>query len=189
MRYIHCPSRDAAESPWLAANFRKTFEPFGQLTLGPEVILSGEDVDLVPVAGETLAIHPESASWAFLTPAERALYVAAQERPFRDLVERMGDPDLALDFAAQLFRRGLLSLNGQRAVDSAMFADGPNYNEGHLVELLLTEKCNLACPYCLAGANQTMPAMDEGTAFRSVDLAFEMTEAEVLAFEFAGGEP
>ena len=93
------------------------------------------------------------------------------------------------DFVAQLYRRGLLTIEGQSAVDRRMFADGPNYNEGHLVELLLTEKCNLACPYCLAGASQAMPAMDAPLARRAVDLAYAMNEAEIIAFEFAGGEP
>lgn len=70
-----------------------------------------------------------------------------------------------------------------------MFADGPNYDEGNLIELLITEKCNLACPYCLAGANSSMPAMNMDIAQRTVDLAFGMRETDTLAFEFAGGEP
>ena len=189
MRYVFCPSRDAAEAPWLGATQGKTYAPFGQVTLRPDTRLSTEGVDQVRVQGETLAIHPESASWAFLNPDEAALHRWMDGRDFGALAARMDSADAALDFAAHLWRRGLIALNGARAVDAGMFADGPNYDEGHLVELLLTEKCNLACPYCLAGANQKMPAMDETIALRSVDLAFAMTEARVLAFEFAGGEP
>lgn len=189
MRYVSVPHRDAAEAPWIAATYRKTYSPFGGLTLSEGARISTEGVKQVEVEGETLAIHPESASWAFLDPDEAGLHRWMAGREFGALVSRMGGSDRALDFAAHLWRRGLIALNGAWAVDEAMFADGPNYDEGHLVELLLTEKCNLACPYCLAGANQKMPAMDEAVAFRSVDLAFAMTEAKVLAFEFAGGEP
>jgi uncharacterized protein len=189
MRYVFCPGRDGAEASWLASSYGRTYAPFGSLSLHPDVQLTTDGVDLVSLEGETLAIHPESASWAFLTRAEVDIFRRLTGMKFRDLAARMGDADLALDFAAHLWRRGLLSLGRRRAVDESMFTDGPNYDEGHLVELLLTEKCNLACPYCLAGANQKMPAMDDAIAFRSVDLAFAMPEAKVLAFEFAGGEP
>jgi uncharacterized protein len=189
MRYVSVPHRDAAEAPWIAATYGKTYSPFGILQLSTDTRISAEGVEQVTIEGETLAIHPESASWAFLEPAEAGLHRWMVGHDFGALANRMGAHDRALDFVAHLWRRGLISLNGARAVDETMFAHGPNYDEGHLVELLLTEKCNLACPYCLAGANQKMPAMDEAVAFRSVDLAFAMTEAKVLAFEFAGGEP
>jgi uncharacterized protein len=189
MRYVSIPHRDAAEAPWIAATYGKTYAPFGSLSLREGTRISAEGVEQVTVEGETLAIHPESASWAFLDHEEAVLHRWMANRDFGALVARMGAQDRALDFVAHLWRRGLIALDGAWAVDETMFADGPNYDEGHLVELLLTEKCNLACPYCLAGANQKMPAMDEAVAFRSVDLAFAMNEAKVLAFEFAGGEP
>jgi radical SAM protein with 4Fe4S-binding SPASM domain len=171
--------------------FGKRFEPFGHLTVPPGAILDVHGTELVDVEGETLAIAPESASWAFLNRSEAAAFAACDGAPFGRLAASWPDdaPAPAEAFVAHLYRRGLLGIAGMRAVDSRMFADGPNYDEGNLVELLLTEKCNLACPYCLAGANQSMPAMDEAIGRRTVDLAFAMNEAHTLAFEFAGGEP
>lgn len=189
MRYFHCTSREVAEAAYLPQVFGKTYAPFGNLTLRPSARLSTRGTDLLEVDQEPLAIHPESTGWAFLSRAEAQLYTALDGMTFGGLMEWFGDHREALDFTAHLWRRGLIALDGIRAVDDTMFQDGANYKEGHLVELLVTEKCNLACPYCLAGANQSMPAMDEGMAYRTVDLAFAMEDAPILAFEFAGGEP
>ena len=191
MRYFSRPTREAAESGYLATVHDKVFEPFGQLGLGNDVLLDTAHVDFVPQADDMLAIAPESASWAVLNKREGEMLRTAHGRSFGALAQiwpTESSPS-ALDFVAHLYRRGLLFLDGRAAVDPRMFVDGPNYDEGNLIELLVTEKCNLACPYCLAGANQTMPHMKAETAERTIDLAFAMREARVLAFEFAGGEP
>lgn len=191
MRYFSRPTREVAESAHLAMFHDKVFEPFGNLGLGDEVRLDAAHVDFVAQADDVLAIAPESASWAILNTREGEMLRFAQGRSFGALAEVWpSDAQSApIDFVAHLYRRGLLLLDGRAAVDTRMFADGPNYDEGNLIELLVTEKCNLACPYCLAGANQTMPHMEVETAERTIDLAFAMREADVLAFEFAGGEP
>lgn len=191
MHYFSRPSREAAEGIFLAQNFGKHYEPFGYLALGRDVRLDTAGVELLEVEGKSLAIHAESASWAFLSEAESNIYRTLHGKPFGWLLDRWPYDAAAqpIDFIAHLYRRGLVALNGQSAVDHRMFADGPNYDEGHLVELLITEKCNLACPYCLAGANQSMPGMDRDIGRRTIDLAFSMNETDTLAFEFAGGEP
>lgn len=125
-------------------------------------------------------------AWAFLSNPEAALLGQMEENRLGELVRYGCDVEA---FARHLYRRGLISVNGERAVDDQMFEDSPNYHEGHLIELLLTEKCNLACGYCLAGTNPNMPAMDAAIGRRTVDLAFNMTHARVLGFEFSGGEP
>jgi radical SAM protein with 4Fe4S-binding SPASM domain len=191
MKYFSRPSRESAESEYLAGAFGKHYEPFGTIGLSDATMLGTEGVVLEDISGETLAIHPENASWAFLSPGEARWFPHLHNKPFGWLRHGMlqHGPDAALDFAAHLYRRGLLTLNNHAAVEQRMFADGPNYDEGNLIELLITEKCNLACPYCLAGANSSMPAMDRDIARKTVDLAFGMAESDVLAFEFAGGEP
>ncbi len=191
MRYFSRPQREAMESGYLAAVHDKVFEPFGTLGLTPDVRMDTADVTLVARGTDTLAIAPESASWAILDRCEAEMLRWLDHRDFGalDAAWPATAPVGAIDFVAHLYRRGLLRLNGRTAVDERMFADGPNYDEGNLIELLVSEKCNLACSYCLAGANQSMPHMDDTIGRRAVDLAFAMEEAEVLAFEFAGGEP
>lgn len=197
MRYVSRPMREASEAPYLRDHFGRDYEPHGTLSIAPTARLSTAGVDVLDEQDEALLIHAESAAWAFLSPGEVAIWQRLDGAMYADVVGEFGGADnVALDFVAQLYRRGLLAIEGKRAVDERMFADdflgrpgtGANYNEGHLVELLLTEKCNLACPYCLAGAGPSMPSMDLAMVTRTIDLAFAM-EADTLAFEFAGGEP
>ena len=186
MRYFTRPSRERYEAEYIPREFAKIYQPHGAVTLRPEVAVDRDGTVLVEVAGQPLAIHPDAGAWAFLNHEELAVFRAIGRTPFPELRQSRPGVD---EFVAHLYRRGLAGIDGRRAVDAAMFDDSPNYHEGHLVELLLTEKCNLACGYCLAGANQKMPAMTPVIARRAVDLAFAMSEAKVLAFEFSGGEP
>lgn len=190
MRFFDRPAREAAESPYLADVFGKVFEPFGYLTLGPSARLGRADVVTLDVEGEVLAVHGDTASWAFLNENEASLFgvLDGQTYDWLESAWPFDAPGRPIDFVATLYRRGLLTIEGTSAVDRRLFAEGPNYDEGNLVELLVTEKCNLACPYCLAGANASMPSMDRDIAVRTIDLAFA-NDTTVLAFEFAGGEP
>ena len=183
MRYFSVPSLEASESALLTDYFGRHYQPAGSVTLAPDSVLDRAGTETVDVHGELLAIHPDAGAWAFLDRAEAHLFQSMRQGKLASL------PPGSAEFAAALYRRGLLSINGHRAVDESMFSDGPNYEEAHLVELLVTERCNLGCVYCLAGASAKMPSMTEATAERAVDLAFGMKEASVLGFEFSGGEP
>jgi uncharacterized protein len=191
MRYFCRPRVELAEQAYIPAAFGKCYEPFGGVSIGPEALLDTEGVEILEIDGELLAINPEAASWSFLSVRELEFYRLLDNFPFGRLsyLWPTDAASSARDFAAHLYRRGLIRINGSRAVDNAMFQDSGNYNEGNLIELLLTERCNLACPYCLAGANNSMPSMTWETTRQAVDLAMAMTESDTLAFEFAGGEP
>ena len=191
MQYFCRPGVELAESEYIEETFGKHYQPQGRVSIADDCILSNRGVNLVDVDGECLAIEPEAASWAFLSPAEKSLYGQLDGKPFSFLrnlwpLDASSHP---AQFAGQLYRRGLLRLNGRNSVDLGILRDSPNYREGNLVELLLTERCNLACGYCLAGANNKMPVMNWETARKAVDLAFGMEEHDTLAFEYAGGEP
>lgn len=192
MRYLCAPAFEVYEEQLLPTRFGKRYAPRAEVTLRDSALLEPLRLDEVELDGERLLIEPDTASWVFLTRREaqwvRAL---AGGRSFAWLAERWPADALgaAEHFVADLFRRGLLRIDGDRAVDDSVFHDSSNYSEGQLVELLLTEKCNLACGYCLAGAGQHMPQMTPEVARRSIDLAFAMHEAESLSFEFSGGEP
>jgi uncharacterized protein len=54
--------------------------------------------------------------------------------------------------------------------------------------VFLTQRCNMSCRYCYGGDGGT--DIDDETAFRAVDLAFELVpDGESLDFGFFGGEP
>lgn len=191
MRYFVSRAHEAAEAEHLPRAFGQAYAPFGPVSLAEGTRLGTPGVELHSVGGETLAIAPDTASWAFLTPAEAAWLAELSGRDFGWLARHWPEdaPLPAGRFAARLFRRGLLSLDGVGAVSGRILEDSHNTREQHLVELLVTEKCNLACGYCLAGAKPSLPHMSEEVAQRAVDLAFAMDEATDLTFEFAGGEP
>ena len=191
MRFVRSVEHEAWESGALPERFGKAYAPLAPVSLSPSARLGTAGVEVLDVGGERLHIEPRTASWAFLNRREAALYASLDRRPFGELAARWpADAALsAADFVAVLHQRGLLTVDGRAAVDRRVFADGSNTVDPHLVELLVTEKCNLACGYCLAGANPKMPTMSEEVGRRAVDLAFRMSEAPSFAFEFSGGEP
>lgn len=191
MKFFYRPNVEQAESDYIGAVFAKRYDPHGPVTLNDDCVVDHSGVETVALENETLAIDPATVSWAFLNQTELELYKQMRRRTLRSLrdvwpTDTSTPPE---SFVSTLYRRGLLSINGMSAVDQKILTDSPNYREGHLVELLLTERCNLACGYCLAGANNKMPAMNWDVAKKAVDLAFAMEEADTIAFEYAGGEP
>ena len=191
MRYLASQSLESYESDLLLQDFGKYYYPEGEVNMTRDTRVDAPGVVQVVQDGEALALEPDTASWSFLTHREGELLGAlAGGRSIGWLLDNWPAQDngSAPAFVANLFRRGLVRLNGQTSVDPNVFHDSPNYHEGHLVELLLTEKCNLACEYCLAGADQSLPHMSEEVAFKAIDLAYGMQHPSIT-FEFSGGEP
>lgn len=191
MRFLSSPLFEQYEAASLPFQFGKHFEPGSWPDLHPGSVLTTEGSELLDVAGRRLAIHPDTASWSFLEDSEAALFGSLHGRRYDEIAAAWPTEhaDRAQAFTGLLYQRGLLQVDGRSVVDEDVFRDSANVPDVHLIELLLTERCNLGCTYCLAGTNARMPRMTPETAHRAVDLAFAMTEAEVLAFEFAGGEP
>lgn len=191
MHYFASAQQQEEEARLLPAAFGKMYMPDGWVSLAPGVRLERPSVDVIPLDGESLVIEPDTASWAFLSPAELAIYESLDDRPYATFESNWPTHERSkpAEFVAQLFRRGLLLIERQRSITPSIFADSANTVEGHLVELLITEKCNLGCLYCLAGTSPNMPAMTPAVARRTIDLAFEMQDASSIAFEFSGGEP
>lgn len=192
MRYLAAPIMENRESEQIPIEFGKIYAPGGAVTLPDHLPLDASATQFVPIEHQALAIAADTASWSFLTDREAAWLAdtpggaTVGDLRARWPADALGPLD---DFVARLFRRGLVTLGGVAAVDPTIFVDSPNVREGHLVELLLTEKCNLACGYCLAGASQRMPHMDEEVALRAIDRAFAIRQHEGFTFEFSGGEP
>jgi uncharacterized protein len=192
MRYLSAPAIESDESRQLPMEFGKLYQPACDVTLADDVPINAPGLDMPLLDGEVLVIEPNTVSWAFLTRRESSMVKELSAgRTTRWLREQWPQDALgtADEFVTQLFQRGIVTLGGLRSIDQSIFADSPNVREGHLVELLLTEKCNLACGYCLAGAAQHMPHMSDEVAYRTVDLAYAMDTPDGITFEFSGGEP
>ena len=193
MRYIHVPQLEHFESHTLPL-FGHHYQPFGSVSVADDTIVRAPGLHLLELEGQTLAIQPDTVSWAFVTQRERQVLADLQNLHASTVgglrQQWPTEQSDSLDsFVAALFRRGLVTLDGHTAVSTDVFRRGHNSPAGHLVEILLTERCNLACGYCLAGAKTGMPTMNADVGRRTIDLAFSMREAPSLTFEFAGGEP
>lgn len=190
MRYLVQPDLSDREAVLLPAR-GKHYAPSGAVTLPDGAWLRREGTSVLDVSGELLAVHADTASWAFLEPEEETLFQRADGTSVGALAASYEGPRAEVhDLVARLWRRGLLTVDGTRSVHDDVLRDGSDLqDEGHLVELLLTERCNLGCTYCLAGTRPDMPVMSDETGRRAIDLAWQMSEAPAITFEFSGGEP
>ncbi len=161
--------------PRLEADTRLALEPSRVLASGPMNLL--------------LAEH--TASWCLLTPFETDVARAVHDIRLGELVARFPQVDESAlrEFLVRLFQRGLLRLNGRPGLDPDLLKDGALYRDGYLVEILVTQQCNLGCRYCLAEAGPDMPHLHPELAFEAVDAAFNVPAGRPLSIQLSGGEP
>lgn len=192
MRYFASRGMQAYESELLLQDFGQYYYPDGEVNLSRDTLIDAPGmISTLQRNGESLAMDPDTASWSFVTGREADLLAAmSRGRSVGWLLDSWPQQagGSAETFVGALFRRGLIRLNGQTSVAPDVFHDSANVHEGHLVELLITEKCNLKCGYCLAGASQSLPHMSEEVALKAIDLAYGM-DHDSITFEFSGGEP
>ena len=138
----------------------------------------------------SLAFDAETASWCFLSEEETNLWSMLKQGLTYQTLRQKADGWRASqlrDFLTHLYQRGLLVLNGKPGLDPKIYARGPLFGRAYLVEILLTERCNLACRYCYAQGAPDRAVMPMSTLRRTVDLAMTLP-AGFLTFQFAGGE-
>jgi len=138
-----------------------------------------------------LLLAEHTASWCLLTQFETAVAQAAKDTRLADLQARYPqiDEQSILEFFVRLYQRGLLRLNGEPGLSPELLNDGALFRDGLLVEILLTQKCNLACRYCLAEAGPDMPHLHPEVAYAAVDAAFNLRTDRPLSIQLSGGEP
>jgi uncharacterized protein len=153
--------------------------------------LSLEPVSVLPCGAMNLLLAEHTASWSLLTDLEAEIAQAAKDTRFADLqglYPRIDGPSI-VDFFVRLYQRGLLRVDGKPGVDPALLNDGALFRDAHLVEILVTQKCNLACRYCLAEAGPDMQHLHPELAYAAVDAAFNLSTTRPLAIQLSGGEP
>lgn len=96
-------------------------------------------------------------------------------------------PGAAEDLLLALYARGLLLFDDQPYVSDDVFRAGPLYHRTYLIELLLTERCNLRCTYCFAEVGQDKQLMSEDTAKAILDRVLALP-ARRMMIELSGGE-
>ncbi len=157
--------------------------------------LQATPATLHPVRNESNEVHSlafdaATASWCFFSEKETSLWpILRQGLTYQNLRQHADGwraPQLR-DFLTHLYQRGLLVLNGKPGLDPKIYARGPLFGRAYLVEILLTERCNLACRYCYARGTPDRAVMPMATLRRTVDLAMTLP-TDFLTIQFAGGE-
>src|SRR5262245_42409380 len=127
MRYVSHEQIEQRESLDLPRWFHKEYGPSGSVTLHDGVRIGADGMNLVDLCGHTLAVHADTASWAFVEPAEQHLLRRAQGLSLGELA-LAGDASVAgtARLVASMYRRGLLTLDGHRATAEDIFENSPN---------------------------------------------------------------
>lgn len=185
------------EAQWEALEIGLATGSMLSTIIGPELrdetVCSLEPSTITPFAnGLHLALAETTGSWVLLEPDEAAI-AAALRRPqtLSDLTRGLtvdAQPNIR-GFLTRLYQRGLLRLDNVPGIQPDLFRNGALHHDSYLVEIFVTQKCNLACKYCSAQAGADMPHLDPDLARRAIDQIFLLPQKLPVMIELAGGEP
>lgn len=166
--------------------------------LSENSLLSFVNTTTIPLDNKDnlLLFNPELATWVFLEGKERPLYDYLREGVrYSTLltasmlkVNGLGGEKRLNNLLAHLYDRGLLSVDGKSGLNQEAYHEGPLFRDIPMMEMLITGRCNLGCPYCFAEANQKKQDMKVETALKAIDHLMEMPFKNFY-IKFNGGEP
>jgi uncharacterized protein len=136
-----------------------------------------------------LLFNPQTAMWCLLEREETPVVSALNtSRTFGELAASAPFPIFRLRrLITNLYRLGLIEINGITGLDPAVFQRGPLFGKRYNIELMVTERCNLSCSYCFAGASPEGQSMDLEIGFETIDRTLAL-DASSVWLKFDGGE-
>lgn len=169
---------------------QQVMHPFDPAAFGSGDPRLAWNVTQVLRADERVGLFNEqNLGWVGLEADEQFLLELVDGSPLSAILARApAEHGEALRAAlAVLYGRGLVTANGRPYVSNAIFLDGPLYHHTYLIELLLTERCNLRCRYCFAEVDNRKQLMPEATAEVILRRVLELPTHRLFV-EFSGGE-
>jgi len=152
-----------------------------------------EEVIEIPFENDhTLLWNPCTALFCFVNHEElRIINLLKKGLSLRELESKNhevpGASSFNQDLIKHLFLRTMVTLDGEPFIPLDVYREGPIFEESYLVELLLSESCNLSCKYCFAEPNKKRPAMTRQIASAAIDKAMQLPVTSFM-LEFGGGE-
>lgn len=162
------------------------------LEKNPRVKWVEEAVEIPGENEQTLLWNPCTALHCFVNNEELKIVDLLKKGLFlRELESKRkeipGSLSFNKDFIKHLFLRTMVALDGETFVPLDIYREGPIFEERYLIELLMSESCNLSCKYCFAEPNKKRPPMTREIASTAIDKAMQLPVPS-FTLEFGGGE-
>ena len=162
--------------------------------ISDDTMLKLVDLKTIKHGDNYLLVYPETASWCHINNQEYQVYKSLNtEVNFLDLYShisgsaRLFSHEDLIEFLIQLYRLGLLKVNGKSGISKDIYKKSPLYHRAYLIELLMIERCNLACRYCFAETSKNREDMPTEIGYKTIDEAMKLP-FDFFTLEFAGGE-
>lgn len=135
-------------------------------------------------------LDPSTASWCVVDQNEYEICKGLDGityKEFKKNYSQVRSETILNSLLTALFQRGLLKINGRASIKQDIYDRGPLFHNNYLIEILITEKCNLVCEYCFAEASKRKKDMPLSIGYKIIDEAMKIPSPNIT-FEFAGGE-